>query len=135
MKQPKIDSFRSPRTTTPEDVSMPGDARPIKKVENKHIQPNASIERVNGDTERVNRTVTENDGEKSVLDEMNQGVVETNKRPTERYSFEIFTDQKQKIRDLQYQYEKRMGKRLSSSRIIREAIEVYLEKALNLEGD
>ena len=66
---------------------------------------------------------------------MNQGAIETNKRPTERYSFEIYTDQKQKIRDLQYQYEKRMGKRLSSSRIIREAIEMYLENALNPGGD
>jgi hypothetical protein len=65
-----------------------------------------------------------------VLEEMTQGVLETEKRPTERYSFEIYIDQKQKIRDLQYQYEKRMRKRLSSSRIIREAIEVYLEKAL-----
>jgi hypothetical protein len=61
---------------------------------------------------------------------MTQGALETEKRPTERYSFEIYIDQKQKIRDLQYQYEKRMRKRLSSSRIIREAIEVYLEKAL-----
>jgi hypothetical protein len=135
MKQPKVDSFRSSRTPTPEAVSMPEAARPIKKIEKSHTSPNAITEQVNGSTERFNRTVKANEGEKSVLDEMNQGVIETNKRPTERYSFEIYTDQKQKIRDLQYQYEKRMGKRLSSSRIIREAIEVYLEKALNLEGD
>ncbi|MBN1994521.1 MAG: hypothetical protein JW953_17620 [Anaerolineae bacterium] len=135
MKQPKIDSFRSSRTPNPEAVSMPEDARPIKKVEKAKPSLTTTTERMNGDTERVNRTVIKNTDEKSVLDEMNQGVVETKRRPTERYSFEIFTDQKQKIRDLQYQYEKRMGKRLSSSRIIREAIEVYLEKVLNLEGD
>lgn len=131
MKQPKIDSFRSPRTPTPEAVSMPEAARPIKKTEMNNPSSNGNTEHTNGDTERSNRTVEES--ETSVLDEMNQGVLEANKRPTERYSFEIYTDQKQKIRDLQYQYEKRMGKRLSSSRIIREAIEVYLAKTLNLE--
>ena len=133
MKQPKIDSFRSPRTPTPEAVSMPEAARPIKKTGMNNPSSNENSERTNGDTERLNRTDEENGREKSVLDEMNQGVLEANKRPTERYSFEIYTDQKQKIRDLQYQYEKRMGKRLSSSRIIREAIEVYLAKTLNLE--
>jgi hypothetical protein len=85
---------------------------------------------VNGETERSNRTGDDTNEERSVLEEMTQGALETEKRPTERYSFEIYIDQKQKIRDLQYQYEKRMRKRLSSSRIIREAIEVYLEKAL-----
>ena len=135
MKQPKIDSFRSPRTPIPEAVSMPETARPIAKTKRTQDVPNRLTERVNGDTERSNRTVIENGGEKSVLEEMNQGAIEANKRPTERYSFEIYTDQKQKIRDLQYQYEKRMGKRLSSSRIIREAIEMYLDSALNPGGD
>ena len=113
---------------------MPEGARPIEKKKSPDISSNKQTERVNGDTERFDRTVTQDKGEKSVLEEMNQGVVEENRRPTERYSFEIYTDQKQKIRDLQYQYEKRMGKRLSSSRIIREAIEAYLEKAQNLES-
>ena len=135
MKQPKIDSFRSPRTPTPEAVSMPETARPIAKTKRTQDVPNRLTERVNGDTERSNRTVSMNERARSVLEEMNQGAIEVNKRPTERYSFEIYTDQKQKIRDLQYQYEKRMGKRLSSSRIIREAIEMYLENALNPGGD
>lgn len=129
MKQPKIDSFRSPRRPNPEAVSMPETARPIEKKKIAKDGSNNVTERVNGDTERSNRTVKEIGKEKSVLEEMNQGALEVNKRPTERYSFEIYTDQKQKIRDLQYHYEKRMGKRLSSSRIIREAIEVYLENA------
>jgi hypothetical protein len=135
MKQPKIDSFRPSRRPNPEAVSMPETARPIKKKKITQDRPNDVTERVNGGAERSNRTVKEIEQEKSVLEEMNQGTLEANKRPTERYSFEIYTDQKQKIRDLQYQYEKRLGKRLSSSRIIREAIEVYLENALILEGD
>ena len=134
MKQPKIDSFQTTRTLTLEAVSMPEGARPIEKKKSLDISSNKQTERVNGDTERFDRTVRQDKGEKSVLEEMNQGVVEGNRRPTERYSFEIYSDQKQKIRDLQYQYEKRMGKRLSSSRIIREAIEAYLEKAQNLES-
>jgi hypothetical protein len=64
------------------------------------------------------------------LQEIKEGVKDE-KRPTERYSFEIYTDQKQKIEDLQYQYKKKTGKRLSASRILREALEVYLKQALS----
>ena len=63
----------------------------------------------------------------SVLQEIKEGVKDE-RRPTERYSFEIYTDQKQKIEDLQYQYKKKTGKRLSASRILREALEVYLKQ-------
>ena len=135
MKQPKINSFRSSRTPTPEAFSMPETARPIEKTKRTQDRPNSLTERVSGDAERSHRTVKESGRAKNVLEEMNLGAIEVNKRPTERYSFEIYTDQKQKIRDLQYRYEKRMGKRLSSSRIIREAIEMYLESALNPGGD
>lgn len=130
MKPPKLDSFQAPRTPHPEAVSMPETARPIQRQNRSQAKPNGQTERMNGETERSNRTGDDTNEERSVLEEMTQGVLETEKRPTERYSFEIYIDQKQKIRDLQYQYEKRMRKRLSSSRIIREAIEVYLEKAL-----
>jgi hypothetical protein len=62
-----------------------------------------------------------------VLIELEEGVRET-KRPTERYSFEIYTDMKEKIEDIQYQYKKKTGRKLSASRIIREALEVYFQK-------
>ena len=99
MKQPKIDSYKSARRRHPEDVSMPETARPIQRRNERAQEPSAATERVNGGTERVDRTVT-NSGETSVLEEMHQGVGDTNRRPTERYSFEIYTDQKQAIRDV-----------------------------------
>ena len=90
------------------------------------VKPNDRTERPNGATERHDRTV---DTQPSVLREITEGVKDET-RPTERYSFEIYTDQKQKIEDLQYQYKKKTGKRLSASRILREALEVYLKEAL-----
>ncbi len=82
-------------------------------------------------TERVNRTGAPNDRTESssnVMTEMVEGVQEE-KRPTERFSFEIYTDQKPRIEELQYVYRKKTGKKLSSSRILREALEQYLDQA------
>ena len=83
----------------------------------------------------IDRTVRTNDKKESitkptsVLMELSQGV-EEDRRPTERYSFEIFSDQKERIEELQYQYKRKTGKKLSSSRILREALEEYLDKTL-----
>jgi hypothetical protein len=125
MKQPKIDSFKPTRTRQPEEVSMPETARPIQRTNERSPKPNGTTERVNGATERVNGVT----GDISVLQEIKQGVKGPN-RPTERFSFQIFTEQKEAIQDLQYQYRKRTGKPLSTSRIIREAITAYLKQAL-----
>ena len=65
----------------------------------------------------------------SLIDEMRHGVDEVG-RSTERYSFEIYTDQKDKILEVAYRYQKRTGKRLPKSRIIREALDQYLNQIL-----
>jgi hypothetical protein len=78
--------------------------------------PNERTEQPNGEAERS-----------SVLTELEEGVRES-KRPTERYSFEIYTDMKEKIEDIQYQYKKKTGKKVSASRIIREALAVYFQQ-------
>ena len=78
--------------------------------------PNERTAQPNGEAERS-----------SVVTELEEGVRES-KRPTERYSFEIFTDMKEKIEDIQYQYKKKTGKKLSASRMIREALAVYFQK-------
>jgi hypothetical protein len=77
------------------------------------MTPNERTAQPNGDSEQS-----------SVLTELEEGVRES-KRPTERYSFEIYVDMKEKIEDIQYRYKKKTGKKLSASRIIREALEVY----------
>src|SRR5688572_187476 len=70
--------------------------------------PHERTAQPNGETERS-----------SVVTELEEGIRES-KRPTERYSFEIFTDMKEKIEDIQYRYKKKTGKKLSASRMIRE---------------
>ncbi len=84
-------------------------------------------------TERKNRTAVPNDRTVSstLLNEISEGAPDDT-RPTERYSFEIYTDLKPKIEELQYLFKKRTGKKLSSSRLIREAIEEYLPRAMGL---
>jgi hypothetical protein len=78
-------------------------------------------EKPNASTERSKRTV---------LEEIENGPTPLPMRETSRYSFEIYDDQKQSIEDLQYLFKKKTGKKLSSSRIIREAIDEFLREAL-----
>ncbi len=84
---------------------------------------------------RVHRSDAPNDrtgaAPASLLAEITDGAPE-HRRPTERYSFEIFTDQKPQIEELQYRFKQRTGKKLSSSRIIREALAAYLPEALRV---
>ena len=82
-------------------------------------------------TERLDRTGAPNDRTDTtanVMTEMVEGVREE-KRPGERFSFEIYTDQKPRLEELQYVYRKRTGKKLPSSRILREDLEQYLDQA------
>ncbi len=82
---------------------------------------------------RKNRSVAPNERTvgTTLLNEIAEGASD-DARPTERYSFEIYSDLKPKIEELQYLFKKRTGKKLSSSRLIREAIEEYLPKAMGL---
>jgi len=86
-------------------------------------------------TVRSRRSVVPNDrtdkSRNTLLDELN-GETPTDTRKTERFSFEIYSDLKPQIEELQYRFKKRTGKKISSSRIIREAVEAYLPKAMQL---
>lgn len=97
-----------------------------------HI-PNGSTERLNRSHEPFERTIKPNAPSermnRTVFDDLEEGAPEETKRPTERYSFEIYTDQKESIEEVQYLYKKKTGKKLSASRIIREALEEYLTRA------
>lgn len=121
---------------TPIDVLAPEETERNDRT----VTPNARTERTNDTTERVKRTSepkkrtvkpigTTERVRRSVFDDLQQESEDT-KRVTERYSFEIYTDQKGSIEELQYLYKKKTGKKLSVSRIIREAIEAYLDRAL-----
>ncbi|WP_119072028.1 hypothetical protein [Aggregatilinea lenta] len=57
------------------------------------------------------------------------------KRLTERYSFEIYTDQKETINDVKYLYYKKTGRKVSSSELVRDALDLFLARVLEkLEG-
>lgn len=59
-----------------------------------------------------------------------QAVLESDKRETERYSFEIYSDQKDDIQAICDLYEQATGKKLSASRLIREVLDTFLPDAL-----
>ena len=103
-------------------------------------QPNDRTVSPNGATERSDRArvATDPTGQPTparapsatVMAEMAQGIPPAHKRLTERYSFEIYADQKRLIRNVQTLYEERTGQRLPKSRIIREALDTYLRRVL-----
>lgn len=52
------------------------------------------------------------------------------KRRTERYSFEIYTDQKETIDDAKYLYYKKTGRKVSSSELMRDALDLFLARLM-----
>jgi hypothetical protein len=96
--------------------------KPSKRDKPSIDKPNGSTERVNGSQERKDRTM---------MEDLEEGMI-ADKRPTERYSFEIYTDQKERLFELQYRYKKRTGQKLSSSRVIRESLDSFLDRALKI---
>jgi len=107
---------RSDRTDTPNARAKPA---------NRTLEPKRQTGKANDRTKRLHRTV---------IDDLVQGTEDT-RRATELYSFEIYTDQKGSIDQPQYLYKKRTGKKLSASRIIREALEEYLDRTLQTFRD
>ena len=59
-----------------------------------------------------------------------QAVLAIEKRQTQRYSFEIYSDQKDDIQAICDLYEQANGKKLSASRLIREVLDTFLPDAL-----
>ena len=59
-----------------------------------------------------------------------QAVLAVEKRATERYSFEIYSDQKEDIQQICDLYEAATQKKLSASRLIREVLDSFIPDAL-----
>ncbi len=141
-KQHKLDTILKVRSPLEKrQVITPVDVLETERP-NGSDELNERTETANERTDRPNRTdepeqrperanATSNTSKRenrTVFDDLERGIKET-KRATERYSFEIYTDQKGSIDELQYLYKKRTGKKLSASRILREALEAYVTKA------
>lgn len=118
--------FQRPTPPPPAPVAQPPAPAPVVSTPQKPTPVSAQSERTVTPNERTERTSERSN--RSLLSELKSGVVEET-RLTERYSFEIYTDLIPRIEEMQYRYKKRTGKKLSVSRIIREALEEYLVKA------
>ncbi|MBA3530310.1 MAG: hypothetical protein H0T73_00115 [Ardenticatenales bacterium] len=145
MRQPRPEHFQpSYKARRPEEINL-ADVMPLKP--NHYVAsevypttpPNRASE-PNGRTERVNRatdTIDESDrphrpGEpngRTALRELDEGIPDDITRKTQRYSFEIYLDQKDGIEEFQMVYRQRTGRKISASRIIREALDAYLSQA------
>jgi hypothetical protein len=80
--------------------------------------------------ERKNRSVKARKKPRVYSKEDIHSVLAVDKRATERYSFEIYSDQKQDIQRVCDLYEQATGKKLSASRLIREVLDTFLPDAL-----
>ncbi len=59
----------------------------------------------------------------------NRSILADTKRITSRESFEVFADQMDAIEQLQARYLKKNGKPLTKSRVVREALDIFLPMA------
>jgi len=105
----------------------------ITRSDRPFTRPIGSVDRI---TRSVGSTVrsTVNTSEptvppetRTVMDEV-YGTTIVPVRAKERYAFEIFSDQKQQIRRIIVLFEQKADLRVSASRIIRDAIEPYLNE-------
>ncbi|MCB9177029.1 MAG: hypothetical protein H6648_07705 [Caldilineae bacterium] len=115
------------RPHTDRSKQTPGSKKPSRDFSDRSVRGNRGVT-TPAQAERSNRTPEPNGQPErsSVLDELRNGVVEQPLRATERYSFEIYTDQKQQIQNAIARYQLKTGRRLSASRLIREALDALL---------
>jgi len=99
--------------------------KPIDRSVNRSLNRSVRRSEVTHTPPQVPTTAVASEPVHTVMDEVQGGIVAP-QRPTERYAFEIYTDQKRQLNRIRYLYEERTGKKLSASRIIREAIEPHL---------
>ncbi len=115
-----------------------GARHPQEKIESTKEKPidrpvnrsaNRSEHRSEVNTTPHQRSAGDAQGEQihTVMDEVQAGA-STPVRSTERYAFEIYTDQKRQLNRIRYLYEEQTGKKLAASRILREAIGSYLDE-------
>ena len=122
----------APTTAAPETEENPQKSKLKGKTGRRRVaadRPTGSSGRTAASSTEQKQASNPDTEASSLLDEMQHGVEETT-RPTERYSFQIFSDQKEKILQIQLRYAEGTGKQLSKSRVIREALDAYFAKAL-----
>ena len=107
-----------------ENSSAESSTKPIKSIDEKKRSAKSAEK-----TERRNRSTSRRKSKVFSSRDV-QAILEIDKRATERYSFEIYSDQKEDIQQICDLYEKATGKKLSASRLIREVLDTFLPDAL-----
>lgn len=112
-------SSSAPATPT---TSKPPPAKSTKETQNRTVERNDRTATPNGSTNTASST-------SAVLTSIDDPQP-ANKRRTERYSFEIYTDQKETIDDAKYLYYKKTGRKVSSSELMRDALDLFLARLM-----
>lgn len=115
--------FSGPRHDSANDI--PIESEPIDRPENRTVNRSEHRSETGDKPQPEGEPVRAPEQGHTVLDEVQGGVIAP-QRVTERYAFEIYTDQKRQLNRIRFLYEERTGRKLTASRIIREAIEPHL---------
>jgi len=92
----------------------------------------APVDVLNENAEQLSEPSAEVNRENpSLIEEVTYGITQPT-RKAKRFSFEIYIDQIQTIEDIQKLYFQKTGRKLSSSRLLREALDEYAKKAMEL---
>lgn len=103
---------------------------------NKKDEKKTRTSKIRGQTVRNSRTRSRTKKPKLYSERDITALLANDKRRTERYSFEIYSDQKEDIQVVCDLYEERTGEKLSASRLIREVLDSFLPGALKaLSGE
>jgi len=106
----------------PRTPSKPTSAKLTKKTQNRTVERNDRTDEPIGSpdsTASVSAVLTSIDDPQP-----------KSRRRTERYSFEIYTDQKETIDDAKYLYYKKTGRKVSSSELMRDALDLFLARLM-----
>jgi len=103
-------------------TSKPPSAKFTKETQNRTVERNDRTDTPNGSPDIPPST-------SAVLTAIDDPQP-ANKRRTERYSFEIYTDQKETIDDAKYLYYKKTGRKVSSSELMRDALDLFLARLM-----
>jgi len=106
----------------PRTPAKPPSAKLTKETQNRTVERNDRTDTPNGSSDIPSST-------SAVLTAIDDPQP-ANKRRTERYSFEIYTDQKETIDDAKYLYYKKTGRKVSSSELMRDALDLFLARLM-----
>lgn len=129
-EEPISSSFEAVVETDVESDELEVSEAPNAIVNNKD-ENKTRISKERGKTVRNTRTVSRTKKPKLYSERDITALLASDKRRTERYSFEIFSDQKEDIQTICDLYEDRVGEKLSASRLIREVLDSFIPGALN----